>query len=65
MRQEILYQYLGTNGTILSPVHLENIYSVKKIRLFADKGKALTKDGKKTVSSVTVSEDEINDWYEV
>lgn len=65
MRQEILYQYLGTNGTILSPVHLENIYSVKKIRLFADEGKALTKDGKKTVSSVTVSEDEVNDWYEV
>lgn len=65
MRQEILYQYLGTNGTILSPVHLENIYSVKKIRLFADEGKTLTKDGKKTVSSVTVSEDEVNDWYEV
>lgn len=65
MRQEILYQYLGTNGTILSPVHLENIYSVKKIRLFADEGKVLTKDGKKTVSSVTVSEDEVNDWHEV
>ena len=65
MRQEILYQYLGTNGTILSPVHLENIYSVKKIRLFADEGKVLTKDGKKTVSSITVSEDEVNDWYEV
>ena len=42
MTKEILYTYLGTNGTITSPVFLEGIYSVKKIRLMAAEGKWLT-----------------------
>ena len=44
-----MYEYLGTNGTICSPVHLEDIYYVKKYQLFADSGKKLTKDGKNFV----------------
>jgi hypothetical protein len=39
MKRQVLYQYLGTNGTILSPIHLEDIYYVRKIFLFADEGK--------------------------
>jgi hypothetical protein len=39
MQKEILYQYLGTNGTILSPVHLEDIYYVRKVRITASKDK--------------------------
>ena len=44
MKKEILYHYLGVNGTILSPVYLEGIYSVKKVKLTAESGKRLTKD---------------------
>lgn len=36
MKKEVLYTYLGTNGTITSPVHLENTYYIRKIRLIAD-----------------------------
>ena len=51
MIKEVLYQYLGTNGTILSPVHLEDIYYVRKYKLIADNGKKLTKDGELTYST--------------
>lgn len=46
MIKEVLYEYLGTNGTILSPVHLEDIYYIRKFKLRADDGKQLTKDNK-------------------
>ena len=60
MTKDILYQYLGTNGTILSPVHLEDVYYVRKVRLSADFDKMLTKNGgKDKVFSVIVSEEEV------
>ena len=31
MKKTIIYTYLGTNGTITTPIHLEGIYSVKNI----------------------------------
>lgn len=65
MKKQILYHYLGTNGTILSPVHLEGIYSVRKVRLTADEGKRLTKDFKNKHTSVTVPEAEVSEWVEV
>jgi hypothetical protein len=39
MTKTILYKYLGTNGTILSPVHLEDIYYVRYYKLQADNGR--------------------------
>lgn len=65
MTKTILYQYLGTNGTILSPVHLEDIYYVRKVRLTADVNKRLTKNNKDYVQSVVVPEDEVELWKEV
>ena len=65
MTKQVLYQYLGTNGTILSPVHLEDIYYIRKINIFASEGKVLTKDGKKFVKSITIPEEELDQWYEV
>lgn len=64
MTKEKIYTYLGVNGTITSPVYLEGIYSVKKIRLIADEGKILS-DGNKRISSITVQEDEISNWTEI
>ena len=65
MTKEILYEYLGTNGIICSPVHLEGIYYVRKVRLVAAKDKFLTKDGITLKTSVIVPENEVNFWYEV
>lgn len=65
MTKTVYYTYLGTNGTITSPVHLEDIYYVRQYSLRADRGMALTKDGKNFVQSVMVPEDEVDQWKEV
>lgn len=65
MRKTVKYLYLGTNGTICSPVHLEGIYCVKKLTLEAETGKRLTKDGEHFVYSVTIPENELYRWSEV
>lgn len=66
MTKEVLYTYLGTNGTITTPVHLEDIYYTRSIRLVADRNKQLTRDGGKTLlSSVIAPENEVSLWKEV
>lgn len=65
MTKEVMYVYLGTNGTICSPVHLEDIYYIRKIRLWADNGKVITKDGKNYSYRALVPEDEVDQWYEI
>ena len=64
MKKEVLYTYLGTNGTITSPVHLEDIYYVRKLKLIADKGKVLVHDDFKTYSAV-IAESELEEWKEI
>lgn len=65
MTKIVMYEYLGTNGTILSPIHLEDIYYVRKLQLLADNNKRLTKNGKDFVQSVVIPEDELEQWKEV
>lgn len=65
MIKETLYQYLGTNGTLLTPIHLEGIYSVKKVKLTAEKGKRLTKDYNTFYNSIIVPEKEVSEWLEI
>lgn len=65
MNKTIMYQYFGTNGTILSPIHLEDIYYVRKVRLIADVDKKLTCDGENFYLTVTVPEEEAELWREV
>lgn len=65
MKKVLLYEYLGTNGTILSPVHLENIYFVKKWEITAEHGKVLMKDGEKFGRSQIVPDNELSKWTEV
>lgn len=64
MKKEILYQYLGTNGTILSPVHLEDVYYVRKWKLTADDGKNLYKKDEKVGYTCIVPEDELDLYSE-
>lgn len=65
MTKEVIYVYLGTNGIIQSPVHLEDIYYIRKYRLWADKNKLLTKDNENFVKTIIIPEDEVKDWVEV
>ena len=65
MTKIVMYEYLGTNGTILSPIQLEDIYYVRKLQLLADNNKRLTKNGKDFVQSVVIPEDELDQWKEV
>ena len=65
MTKEVMYVYLGTNGTICSPVHLEDTYYVRKMRLRAGQGKKLTKNFVNLYSVITVPEDDVPNWFEV
>lgn len=64
MKKTVLYRYLGTNGTIESPVHLEDIYYVRLLKLRADPGKVLT-NGERREKFVTIAENDFENWSEV
>lgn len=64
MTKEVWYKYLGTNGVIESPVHLEDIYYVRINILTADEGKILS-DGKVQKKRVRCSDEEVDQWVEV
>ena len=64
MLQERYYRYLGRNGTITNPIHLEQITPIPMICLRASIGKVLT-DGKQKVYEIVVFEDEIANWEEI
>lgn len=65
MIQQVYYTYVGTNGTITSPVHLEDIYYIRKIKLIAEDGFSLTKDYKTYLQEALVPEDEVDQWHEI
>ncbi len=64
MTKQIIYKYLGTNGVIESPVHLEDIYYIRLVQLTADNKKLLT-DGTRKVRSIRVPEAEVDNWKEI
>lgn len=65
MQKEVKYVYLGTNGTIISSVHLEDTYYTRRYQLYADQGKKLTKDGIHFFKDILIGEDELEEWTEV
>lgn len=65
MIKTLYYNYLGENGTLLTTIHLDGVYCVKKYMIDADEGKVLTKNGLNFKTQVLVPESEINEWYEV
>ena len=65
MTKKVFYKYLGTNGVIISPIHLEDVYYIRNIQLTADVGKFLTKDNKNFIVQIMVPEEEVKDWVEV
>ena len=65
MTKEVLYLYMGTNGSILSPVHLEDAYYVRRLKLTPDAGKCLVKDDVKRFGSIVIPEEEFGMWVEM
>lgn len=65
MTKTLFYTYLGTNGTLTTPIHLPNVYCVKKYQLVASNKKKLTKDGVTYFKTATIPVNEIDQWYEV
>lgn len=64
MKQKKFYQYIGKNGTVLTPVLLEEIFRYEKYELTAAAGKMLT-NGERIVHSVLIPVDELDQWYEI
>ncbi len=66
MTKQIFYRYLGTNGTLLTLILIEGVYSVKLIKIIADSDKILTcDDGITWRNSVLVPEEEVEKWVEI
>lgn len=65
MTREKYYTYLGTNGILETPIHLQGVPAIEKICLRAESGKVLTKDGKIFTSSVIVPLEEEKLWREI
>ena len=64
MQKTVIYKYLGTNGVLETPIHLENIYSIKTYLLKAEPGYILT-NGVIKCSQIKVAETEVDLWTEV
>ena len=64
MKKTYIYKYLGTNGILETPIHLEGIYSVKYLLLEADNGKILT-NGAEKCHSIKILADELASWTEI
>lgn len=60
-----MYQYVGNNGILISPICIEGAYSARLVQLIAEDGKVLTKDGNSMIQSITVPENAVNSWYEI
>lgn len=64
MKKQVIYKYLGTNGVLETPIHIEDTYYVRLIDLKADENMILTNGERKTYFT-RVPEEEVSNWYEV
>jgi hypothetical protein len=64
MITEKMYRYLGRNGSITTPIKLENIAPISMVSLKSESGKILTNGVRKSYA-VIVFEDEVDAWYEI
>ena len=64
MKKTVIYKYLGTNGVLETPIHIEDTYYIRLIDLKADENMILT-NGKRKTYFTRVPEEEVYLWYEV
>lgn len=66
MRKEKRYQYPGINGTIYSPVLLEDAYFIPYFVLTAEEGyKLYNKETGETGKTITANELNVYNWEEI
>lgn len=65
MTTEFIYTYLGTNGSVTTPIHLEGVPAMKKVRIKPAIGKKLTNGTTITENAVVVAESEVANWKEI
>lgn len=65
MTTEFMYTYLGTNGTVTTPIHLEGVPAMKKVRIKPAIGKKITNGKVTTGEAVIVAESEVANWKEI
>ena len=64
MKKLVIYRYLGTNGVVETPVHIEDTFYTRLLQLTADEDKVLVKDGIER-DNVTIPEDDFENWKEI
>jgi hypothetical protein len=64
MKTVKLYRYVGRNGSVTTPVLLDDIKHYVYYRLSADENKMLT-DGNQIVYAADVPEEEVHLWKEI
>lgn len=64
MKKIKAYKYLGRNGILISKILIEGVDHIPMLMLKADTGKVLT-NGEISVHSVTIEENELQDWREI
>lgn len=64
MKKINIYMYLGSNGTITSPVLLEGVQHATYYKLEADEGKILT-NGKNEQLTVIIPVEDLDKWKEI
>lgn len=64
MKKTKLYRYVGRNGTVTTPVLLDDIKHYIYYHLAADEGKILTNGEIKTFAT-DIPEEDLNLWKEV
>lgn len=65
MKQRKLYKYIGRNGTITSPILLEDIKHIALVELRPEDGYVLVNGNNLRRDSVVVHIDDIGEWTEV
>ena len=64
MKKIKLYRYVGRNGSVTTPVLLDDIKHYIYYHLSADETKILT-NGEKKVYAIDVPEEELDQWREI
>lgn len=59
-----MYRYLGRNGILTTRILIDGVNYIPMVELIAEKGKILS-NGKTTVYSVIVEENEVGLWREI
>lgn len=65
MQKRKLYKYIGRNGSITSPIFLEDIKFIALMELKPEPGYVLTNGSNVKKHVAVVHVDEVDEWFEI